>query len=77
MISCKTIYLFTQLSVDTSLCFPGLLGLINNAGLNYVGDIECTPMAHYEKQAQVNLLGHIRVTKAFLPSIRNHMGKPQ
>ena len=66
------------------LCLPGaneliflagLHGVINNAGLNHLGEAECTPMSQYEKVTQVNLLGMVRVTKATLPLIRKHQGK--
>ena len=50
-------------------------GVVNNAGLNFLGDVELTTMAQYEKCIQINQLGMIRVTKAFLPMIRSSAGK--
>jgi len=48
--------------------------LVNNAGLNFVGDAELTTMDQYVNQVNINQLGVVRVTKAFLPEIRRRKG---
>ena len=54
---------------------PELWGLVNNAGLNFLGDIELVTMRQYERIINVNALGMVRVTKAFLPLLRQSKGK--
>lgn len=53
--------------VEKHLNGKGLGGLINNAGIAYGGVIQYQPMEHIEQQFDVNVLGLLRVTKAFLP----------
>ena len=55
--------------------FAGLWGVVNNAGINFLGDIELTSMGQFQKICHVNQLGVVRVTKAFLPLIRKTQGK--
>ncbi|XP_069583295.1 D-beta-hydroxybutyrate dehydrogenase, mitochondrial-like isoform X2 [Ranitomeya imitator] len=52
----------------------GLWGLVNNAGISTFGDIEFTSLDTYKEVAEVNLWGTIRVTKAFLPLVRESKG---
>ena len=53
--------------VEKHLDGKGLGGLINNAGIAYGGIIQYQPIEHIEQQFDVNVIGLIRVTKAFLP----------
>jgi NAD(P)-dependent dehydrogenase (short-subunit alcohol dehydrogenase family) len=53
----------------------GLVGLINNAGLIVEGPLELVPMAEVRKQFEVNVIGHIAVTQAFLPLLRKARGR--
>ncbi|XP_077146484.1 D-beta-hydroxybutyrate dehydrogenase, mitochondrial-like isoform X1 [Ranitomeya variabilis] len=53
----------------------GLWGLVNNAGISTFGDIEFTSLDTYKEVAEVNLWGTIRVTKAFLPLVRESKGR--
>jgi NAD(P)-dependent dehydrogenase (short-subunit alcohol dehydrogenase family) len=53
----------------------GLVGLINNAGLIVEGPVELVPMAEVRKQFEVNVIGHIAVTQAFLPLLRKARGR--
>ncbi|XP_021365329.1 D-beta-hydroxybutyrate dehydrogenase, mitochondrial-like isoform X1 [Mizuhopecten yessoensis] len=53
----------------------GLWGLVNNAGVNHVGDVEFCTMAMYRRIMEVNLLGMVRITRAFLPLIRKSQGR--
>ncbi|XP_025083815.1 D-beta-hydroxybutyrate dehydrogenase, mitochondrial-like isoform X2 [Pomacea canaliculata] len=56
---------------------PGkdLWALVNNAGIIVRGDVEFTSVKSYQKVADVNLFGTIRMTKAFLPHLRKHKGR--
>ncbi len=53
----------------------GLAGLVNNAGIGVGGLLEFLPVAEIRKQLEVNLIGHIAVTQAFLPMIRQGHGR--
>ena len=65
-------------SIDSALKFvsgevggAGLTGLINNAGIvTASGLLEFLSIAEIRKLLEVNLIGHIAVTQAFLPLIR-------
>lgn len=49
--------------------------MVNNAGIASFGDVEFTSMEKYQRVADINLWGTIRVTKAFLPLIRRARGR--
>lgn len=53
----------------------GLDGLVNNAGIGVPGPVETMPMEDFRRQVDVNLMGHVAVTKAMLPSIRSARGR--
>lgn len=53
----------------------GLWSLVNNAGLNMLGDVELCTMDMYYRVGEVNIYGMVRVTKAFLPLIRKSKGR--
>jgi NAD(P)-dependent dehydrogenase (short-subunit alcohol dehydrogenase family) len=53
----------------------GLCGLVNNAGILIPGPLEFTPIAEIRKQLEVNVIGHIAVTQAFLPLLREGHGR--
>ena len=44
--------------------------LVNNAGFALVGPLESIDDADWERQYQTNVLGLVRVTRAFLPAMR-------
>lgn len=52
-----------------------LWALVNNAGLNFLGEVEWTPLHLFEKVLNVNMYGTIRMTKAFLPFLRKSQGR--
>ncbi|XP_042888445.1 D-beta-hydroxybutyrate dehydrogenase, mitochondrial-like isoform X2 [Penaeus japonicus] len=52
-----------------------LWGVVNNAGISTFGAVEWTPLQTFQDVASVNIFGHIRVIKAFLPLIRNSKGR--
>ncbi|XP_059480969.1 short-chain dehydrogenase/reductase family 9C member 7-like [Neocloeon triangulifer] len=51
-----------------------LHALMNNAGIAEVGQVEWCDISVYSKVLQVNTLGTVRVTQAFLPLIRSTKG---
>ena len=53
----------------------GLDGLVNNAGIGVPGPLETMPMEDFRRQVEVNMIGHVAVTKAMLPSIRRAPGR--
>ncbi|NWI62537.1 BDH protein, partial [Todus mexicanus] len=53
----------------------GFWGLVNNAGISTFGETGWLSMETYEKFANVNLLGSIRTTLAFLPLLRKYKGR--
>ena len=53
----------------------GLTGLINNAGIVVAGPLEFLPLDSLRRQLEVNVIGHVAVTQAFLPLIRKGRGR--
>lgn len=47
-----------------------VFGLVNNAGICVSGPIEVVPYQGFEKQLQVNVFGHVRMSQKLLPFIR-------
>jgi NAD(P)-dependent dehydrogenase (short-subunit alcohol dehydrogenase family) len=53
----------------------GLRGLVNNAGIAQPAPIEILPIDALREQLEVNLVGQVAVTQAFLPLIRHAQGR--
>lgn len=53
----------------------GLGGLVNNAGIAIGGPLEVLPLSQLRKQLEVNVIGQIAVTQAFLPLLRRGCGR--
>jgi NAD(P)-dependent dehydrogenase (short-subunit alcohol dehydrogenase family) len=53
----------------------GLHGLVNNAGISVAGPLELLPIAALRNQLEVNVLGQVAVTQAFLPLLRAARGR--
>lgn len=53
----------------------GLWGLFNNAGIAVAGPLECVPIAALRWQLEVNVVGQVAVTQAFLPLLRKARGR--
>ena len=49
--------------------------MVNNAGVGCSSEIEWCPMTIYQQMLDVNTLGPVRVTKAFLPLLREAEGR--
>jgi NAD(P)-dependent dehydrogenase (short-subunit alcohol dehydrogenase family) len=52
-----------------------LFGLVNNAGLSLNGPLELVPVPEIRKLFDVNVIGLLAVTRAFLPSLRAGRGR--
>lgn len=52
-----------------------LAGLINNAGVGVAGPVELVPIGDWRRQFEVNVLGLVAVTQAFLPMLRSGTGR--
>ncbi len=53
----------------------GLAGLVNNAGIAIGGPLEFLSLEKLRKQFEVNVIGLVAVTQAFLPLIRQGKGR--
>jgi NAD(P)-dependent dehydrogenase (short-subunit alcohol dehydrogenase family) len=53
----------------------GLAGLVNNAGMGTGGPLELIPIDDFRRQIEVNLIGQVAVTQAFLPALRRARGR--
>lgn len=53
----------------------GLAALVNNAGVAYGGPLEFVPLEDLRHQLEVNLIGHLAVTRAMLPALRKRRGR--
>jgi len=69
----------SQDQVDAAVVRVGALlkddklhAIVNNAGVFTMAEVEWCPLAMYRRLFEINCLGAIRVTKAFLPLVRAH-----
>ncbi|MBZ0274736.1 MAG: SDR family NAD(P)-dependent oxidoreductase [Anaerolineae bacterium] len=53
----------------------GLYGLVNNAGIAVAGPMEYLPLDALRQQMEVNYIGQVAVTQAFLPLVRQARGR--
>ncbi|GLY02333.1 short-chain dehydrogenase/reductase [Actinoplanes sp. NBRC 101535] len=60
---------------DASARVGRLDGLVNNAGVTFVGPLEHLPLDRLRTQLDVNVVGTVAVTQAFLPAIRAGHGR--
>ena len=62
-------------TIDLRLEGKGLAALINNAGITLPGSMEFLSLEEFRKELEVNVVGHLAVTQAFLPWIRKTKGR--
>ena len=62
-------------SVADKLGGRALAGLVNNAGIDIAGPLETSSVAEVRSQFEVNVIGLLAVTQAFLPSLRQSRGR--
>ncbi|MFN2613100.1 MAG: SDR family oxidoreductase [Solirubrobacterales bacterium] len=53
----------------------GLAALVNNAGIAVAGPLELLPLDDFRHSLEVNLTGHLAVTQAMLPLLREARGR--
>jgi NAD(P)-dependent dehydrogenase (short-subunit alcohol dehydrogenase family) len=53
----------------------GLAGLVNNAGIAVAAPLEFLPLEELRRQLEVNVIGQVSVTRAFLPHLRLAHGR--
>ncbi len=61
--------------VESETGTAGLWGLVNNAGIAVAGPLEFLPLDDLRKQLEVNVIGQIAVTQAFLRMLRAGRGR--
>jgi NAD(P)-dependent dehydrogenase (short-subunit alcohol dehydrogenase family) len=49
--------------------------LVNNAGVAFLGSFEETPLSEWQRIYDINVLGIVRCTNAFLPAMRRAVGQ--
>ncbi|HET7842265.1 MAG TPA: SDR family oxidoreductase [Terriglobia bacterium] len=52
-----------------------LAGLVNNAGIVAAGPLEILPLEEFRRQLEVNVIGQLAVTQAFIPLLRKARGR--
>jgi NAD(P)-dependent dehydrogenase (short-subunit alcohol dehydrogenase family) len=52
-----------------------LAGLVNNAGIAVPAPLEYQPIEDFRRQIEVNVVGQVAVTQAFLPALRAARGR--
>jgi NAD(P)-dependent dehydrogenase (short-subunit alcohol dehydrogenase family) len=62
-------------TVERAVGERGLWGLFNNAGIAVGGPLEFVPIADLRWQLEVNVVGQVAVTQAFLPLLRKARGR--
>ena len=62
-------------SVENAVGDAGLAGLVNNAGIVVPGPLEVIPIDKLRLQFEINVIGQIAVTRAFLPMLRAARGR--
>lgn len=61
--------------VERALGGAGLLALVNNAGMSFRAPLEAVGLDDFRALFEVNVLGVLAVTQAFLPSLRRRGGR--
>ncbi|XP_074647651.1 retinol dehydrogenase 7-like [Tubulanus polymorphus] len=61
--------------IESKLPPTGLWAVVNNAGVTTCSEVEWTSLEEYTRMYDVNFLGLVRVTKAFIPFLRITKGR--
>ncbi|HMJ03245.1 MAG TPA: SDR family NAD(P)-dependent oxidoreductase [Conexibacter sp.] len=62
-------------TVEQATAGRGLAGLVNNAGIAVPAPLEHQPLDDFRHQIEVNLIGQVAVTQAFIPLLRTARGR--
>jgi len=61
--------------IERALAGRPLAGLVNNAGIPVAGPLELLPLAELRRCLEVNVIGVVAVTQAFLPLLKRAHGR--
>lgn len=61
--------------IEEAVGGAGLAALVNNAGITIQGPLEYLPLDELRRQLEVNVVGQLAVTQAFLPLIHQSRGR--
>jgi NAD(P)-dependent dehydrogenase (short-subunit alcohol dehydrogenase family) len=64
-----------RVEVERALAGGPLAGLVNNAGIPAAGPLELLPLDEFRQVLEVNVIGALAVTQAFLPLLRAGRGR--
>jgi NAD(P)-dependent dehydrogenase (short-subunit alcohol dehydrogenase family) len=64
-----------RVAVEAALAGRPLVALVNNAGIPAAGPLELMPIEDLRRVLEVNLLGAVAVTQAFLPLLKASRGR--
>ena len=64
-----------QIAAAAESLGPELHGLVDNAGIAVAAPLELVPLDELRHQLEVNVVGQIAVTQAFLPALRRTRGR--
>jgi NAD(P)-dependent dehydrogenase (short-subunit alcohol dehydrogenase family) len=64
-----------RVEVERALGGRSLVGLVNNAGIPAAGPLELVPLDDLRRVLEVNLVGAVAVTQAFLPLLKVSRGR--
>ena len=64
-----------RVQVERALAGRPLAGLVNNAGIAGAGPLELLPLEEFRHVLEVNLIGVLAVTQAFLPLLKAARGR--
>ena len=64
-----------RVEVERALGGRPLVGLVNNAGIPAAGPLELVPLADLRRVLEVNLVGAVAVSQAFLPMLKLSRGR--
>jgi NAD(P)-dependent dehydrogenase (short-subunit alcohol dehydrogenase family) len=71
----NTSILEAQAIVSKNVGKDGVYGLVNNAGIAVPAPLEAIPIPDLRRQLEVNVIGQVAVTQAFLPLLRQARGR--
>jgi NAD(P)-dependent dehydrogenase (short-subunit alcohol dehydrogenase family) len=64
-----------QIAAAAETVGPQLDGLVDNAGIAIAAPLELVPLDELRRQLEVNVVGQVAVTQAFLPALRRGRGR--
>ena len=64
-----------QIAAAAHAVGPSLDGLVDNAGIAIAAPLELVPLDELRHQLEVNVVGQVAVTQAFLPALRRARGR--